>query len=889
MVEEATTQVATVPAGVYPIAVALNPVTNMLYVVNEGAQPPDYTGTLTVINAVTLAVVATVQLTVEPAYVAVNPVTNQVYVACYGLNQACVQQIDGASNTVVGSTNVENNPTDILVNPVSNQVYVASYNGSMAVIDGATLATSFLKFNPVRLALNPATNTVFLSTSGSVVAIDGTTNATLGTVTVTAGGAIAVNPVTNRVYAINATGLQATVDVINGTNYTLVTTVGTYLDSDQIAINTRTNTIYVVAQGGGGNGYVSVINGATNATTTVYTPQFPEKIAVNEAANLIYVADTGPGQGNNNSGNQVSVIDGYNNSFVNVGTGNAPAAMAVNPITGMTYVVNGASNTVSVLGTQATVPLSAGITGVPGNVTASAAPTITFTARSLFSPTAPPIQGVYYQVDSFLGAWTPATGGPAFSGTLTALAPGLHTLYAFANDGQDATSTQAGSPFDSGIAVYDFLVGQPATHFSVSAPSSDTVGNPVNVTVTALDAANNPALSYTGTVQFTSSDGAAVLPASSTLINGAGTFSVTFNTPGSQTVTATDTVTSSITGVSSTVAVSDIPPLIGSQPVSQTVNAGSGVVLTVAATGNPPLTYQWYFNGGAIPGATSTALSLTNVQTANGGSYTAEVTDGYGGETTSNAAVLTIAPAIGTAIISGGPGSTTIFSGSTIVFTIVTGLPGAALVHAGSAEQPKLTPGTTYQWQFNGSNLTDGGGISGSTGPQLVITGATAADEGDYSCLVTTGDVSTQSNSAGLLVASAGTPGYLVNISSRAFVGTGDSILIGGFFVGGSTSRSVLIQALGPALTAQGVSGVLQHPALTIHNSSGAVIYSDTGWGSSQVLLKAAAAAYAQPVLQPDSADSEVLLTLPPGGYTAEIAGADGGTGVALCAIYQLP
>jgi len=40
--------------------------------------------------------------------------------------------------------------------------------------------------------------------------------------------------------------------------------------------------------------------------------------------------------------------------------------------------------------------------------------------------------------------------------------------------------------------------------------------------------------------------------------------------------------------------------------------------------------------------------------------------------------------------------------------------------------------------------------------------------------------------------------------------------------------------------------------------------------------------------LTPGSADSEVLLTLPPGGYTAEVTGADGGTGVALCAIYQL-
>jgi hypothetical protein len=48
-------------------------------------------------------------------------------------------------------------------------------------------------------------------------------------------------------------------------------------------------------------------------------------------------------------------------------------------------------------------------------------------------------------------------------------------------------------------------------------------------------------------------------------------------------------------------------------------------------------------------------------------------------------------------------------------------------------------------------------------------------------------------------------------------------------------------------------------------------------------------AAYAEPDITPNSNDSELLLTLPPGGYTAEVTGADGGTGVALCAIYQLP
>src|SRR6202011_5914177 len=86
-------------------------------------------------------------------------------------------------------------------------------------------------------------------------------------------------------------------------------------------------------------------------------------------------------------------------------------------------------------------------------------------------------------------------------------------------------------------------VGGTATHFSVSAPAAATTGTSFNVTVTALDAGGATATGYTGTVHFTSTNGAAVLPANSTLTNGVGTFSITLNTTGSQTVTATDTVT----------------------------------------------------------------------------------------------------------------------------------------------------------------------------------------------------------------------------------------------------------------------------------------------------------------------------------------------------------
>ena len=79
--------------------------------------------------------------------------------------------------------------------------------------------------------------------------------------------------------------------------------------------------------------------------------------------------------------------------------------------------------------------------------------------------------------------------------------------------------------------------------------------------MTALDATNAVVTGYTGTVHFTSSDTQAVLPANSTLTNGTGTFSVTLKTAGAQTITATDTVTATITGASGAITVTAATPI----------------------------------------------------------------------------------------------------------------------------------------------------------------------------------------------------------------------------------------------------------------------------------------------------------------------------------------
>jgi RHS repeat-associated protein len=83
------------------------------------------------------------------------------------------------------------------------------------------------------------------------------------------------------------------------------------------------------------------------------------------------------------------------------------------------------------------------------------------------------------------------------------------------------------------------------------------------------------------------------------------------------------------------------PPTITVQPANQNIGLGSNATFTVSATGTPQLHYQWRFNGTNLPGATLTALTLTNVQFAQAGTYAVQVTNAFGSALSSNA-VLTI-------------------------------------------------------------------------------------------------------------------------------------------------------------------------------------------------------------------------------------------------------
>lgn len=135
---------------------------------------------------------------------------------------------------------------------------------------------------------------------------------------------------------------------------------------------------------------------------------------------------------------------------------------------------------------------------------------------------------------------------------------------------------------------------------------------------------------------------------------------------------------------------------------------------------------------------------------------------------------------------------------------------------------------------------------------------------------------------------STGTFSRLVNLSCRAQVGAGDDILIPGFVISGTESKTLLIRGVGPGLSAFGVSGVLETPTLSLYSDS-TVLASNTGWSTSlqAAEIESTAATLGAFPLSSGSADCALLETLSPGRYTVHLQGVGGGTGVGLVEIYD--
>jgi len=125
----------------------------------------------------------------------------------------------------------------------------------------------------------------------------------------------------------------------------------------------------------------------------------------------------------------------------------------------------------------------------------------------------------------------------------------------------------------------------------------------------------------------------------------------------------------------------------------------------------------------------------------------------------------------------------------------------------------------------------------------------------------------------------------LANISTRAFVSTGDDIVIAGFILGNQSGEDrIVIRGIGPSLAAFGVPGALANPTLELRDNNGALLFANNDWQDDPAQAAELTAAGLAPT---NPLESGIAATLPPGPYTALLAGSNGGTGVGVVEVYD--
>ncbi len=198
-----------------------------------------------------------------------------------------------------------------------------------------------------------------------------------------------------------------------------------------------------------------------------------------------------------------------------------------------------------------------------------------------------------------------------------------------------------------------------------------------------------------------------------------------------------------------------------------------------------------------------------------------------------------------------------------------------------------VTVATNDGWQ----RAADGGAAVSATGlaPSSTNEAALTATlpPGAYTAIV-----SGSANSTGVALVeayelTAASPAKLGNLSTRGQIGTGDSVMIGGFVVRADSptrTKRVVVRAMGPTLATYNVAGTLSDPTLRIFDSRGTLLIANDNWNDGSQ-----AAALRQLGRQPfDSREAAVVLELPPGAYTAIVSGVGNTTGVGLIEAYDV-
>jgi YVTN family beta-propeller protein len=356
-----------------PVDLAINPQTNMIYA------PSLTDDTVSIINGKRNAIltyaassnqqrllqaeVPGIKVGRNPIDIAVNPETNMIYVIYSTSN--IVSVIDGDTNSIIGFISVGTPPSAIDVNPFTNTIYLINREfNSVITIDGATNVVSSnitLSGTPRDLAVNPETNMIYTHNGGglfdpneSISAIDPNANSEIDNLSLDYASSLAIDTNTNTLYLPSTVdnsittivglfpnlkrdlGLNLSFSIINEISGDRLSELSGIND---VAVNPTTNFLYVTDIFGE---TVSEIDSYTGDVIRNFTiPGDPTDIAVNPQTNMVYIT--------NRFSDALSIINLTSNIVENIPVGHHPSALAINPETNMIYVTNTDSSTISII------------------------------------------------------------------------------------------------------------------------------------------------------------------------------------------------------------------------------------------------------------------------------------------------------------------------------------------------------------------------------------------------------------------------------------------------------------------------------------------------------------------------------------------------------------
>jgi len=370
---------------------------------------------------------------------------------------------------------------------------------------------------------------------------------------------------------------------------------------------------------------------------------------------------------------------------------------------------------------------------------------------------------------------------------------------------------------------------------------------------------------------------------------------------------------------------------ISASPSSVTISSGANATFTVTATSTAALHYNWQAlapgqslwvnltNSGSFSGTTTATLTITGATASlSGVQFRCVVTNDSAPNAISSAATLVIGTTTSQLSDIATRSQVNTGAGVEIAGFIISGTqPQTVLIRASGPFLQKtgipqgFLADPVLQLYSGSSVLLTNDNWGDDPTQKAIIAQATAAvnapawDDGSKDAAIVTtlapggytAIVSGKNGSSGIALVevfalnaniTAGTK--LSNIATRSYSGAGGQVQIAGFIISGTSKKKVLIRATGPTLSTPTYGSidsktVLADPKIDLYDSHQNIIATNDNWDAStqQPLFKALGVDF----WAPGSKDSAIVMTLDPGGYTAIVSGADGGTGVALVEVFD--